>query len=128
MVAALLPMIKKVPDMNSFDRGGGNSPISKNSRMTALGFKKLQFKEEEGGSFSRDETPIGFSNRLKEIGPTPTIPSSRQILKSGINQFRIKYITAEKGNMQPSVMDKIRLTDIIKMESIIQKHDNLLMK
>ena len=76
MVSALLPIIKKVQDLTSFDRNGANSPLSKHSRMTALGFKKLQFKEEEG-SFSRDETPIGFSNRLKEIGPTPTIPSSR---------------------------------------------------
>ncbi len=93
--------------------------MSKHSKVNGLGFNRLKFEEEP--SFSRaspGESPIGFSNRLVEIG-------QNQPVNSQINKFRVKYISNcnEKGTA--SVLDKIRITDIMKMESIIQKHDSI---
>jgi hypothetical protein len=63
----LLPMISQAREFSSFDKA--NSPMSKYSKVSALGFNRLKFEEDV--SFARDngESPIGFSNRLVEMGP-----------------------------------------------------------
>jgi hypothetical protein len=73
-------------------------------------------------SFGRctGDSPIGFSNRLVEIGPNA---GSQLAVQARMNQFKVKYIANCDQKGTTSVMDKIRLTDIMKMENIIHKHE-----
>ena len=57
--------------------------------MTALGFNRLKFDENASFVVSNNaESPIGFSNRLVDMGPNAPIKG----INSAINQFKIKYI------------------------------------
>jgi len=106
-----MPLINQAREFSSFDKV--NSPMSKHSKVTGLGFNRLKFEEDV--SFGRagiGESPIGFSNRLVEMG-------HNQSVNSQINQFRVKYISNCNEKGAASVLDKIRITDIMKMESII---------
>ena len=64
----LLPLISQAREFSSFDRG--NSPVSRHSKVSALGFNRLKFEEDVSFARATGESPIGFSNRLVEIGPS----------------------------------------------------------
>ena len=67
LIQALMPFITQAHEYSSFDKV--NSPMSKHSKGTALGFNRLKLDEDVSFGRCTGESPIGFSNRLVEIGP-----------------------------------------------------------
>ena len=62
----ILPLISQASEFSSFDRG--NSPVSRHSKASALGFNRLKFEEDISFARASGESAIGFSNRLVEMG------------------------------------------------------------